>query len=65
MPCQIQTITLLLLLSSNHHHHHQHYVSYYEYEMCYLCQYEYDISFANCKYNNIITARLLQIRPAI
>ena len=26
--------------------------------MYHLCQYEYDISFANCKYNNIITARV-------
>jgi len=64
MPCQTHTITLLSLLTSNHHHH-QHYVSCYEHGMYHLCQYEYDISSPNCKHNNIITARLLQIRPAI
>jgi len=59
VPRQTQTITVLSLLPSNLHRYQQ-YVSWYEYEMYHLCQYEYDTSSASCKHNNINTDAFVQ-----
>jgi len=64
VPCQTETITLLSLLSSNHHRYQQ-YVSWYEYEMYHLCQYESDTSSANCKRNNINIDALVQTAATV